>query len=111
MAVSVQTLIDSKYAEAAQTFQYVVDANTTVVIDKFTATNVSASNASISINLVDSGFAGNSNLIVDARKIAPGETYTCPELTTHVLQSGAGISTLASAGSAITIRASGRVIT
>jgi len=109
MAVSIQTIIDSKYAEDVQVFQFVAD--TTVIIDKFTATNVSSSSEQISINIVDEGSPADSNLIIDERTIAPGETYTCPELINHALQAGSGIATLASAPNAITIRASGTVIT
>ena len=49
--------------------------------------------------------------MVQTRTIAPGETYTCPELIGQVLEDGGFISTLASAASAITIMASGRIVT
>ena len=109
MAVSIQTLIDSKYAEDSQVFQFVSDF--TVFINKFTAVNVSSNSEQISVYLTDDGSPADSNLIIDGRTIAPGETYTCPELINHALQSGAGIATLASAANAIVIRASGTVIT
>jgi len=57
------------------------------------------------------GTANAANLIIDARTIVPDETYTCPELVGHVLDSGGFISTLASAATSLTIRASGREIT
>ena len=86
--------------------------NCRTIIDKFTATNTSAANATISVNIIQSGgSAGNSNLIVDAREIAPGETYTMPELVGQVLDPSAFLSTIASSATAITIRASGREIT
>jgi hypothetical protein len=110
MAVTVKPLIGSKQMEAAQTTQYTA-ANCTAIIDKFTATNTSASNAVISVNLVSSGgSAGATNLIVDNRAIAPDETYTFPELVGQVLANGGFISTTGTA-SALTIRASGREIT
>ena len=63
------------------------------------------------MNLVAaSGTPGAGNLIVDTRTIAPGETYTCPELVGHNLEIGGFISTATSAN-VITIRASGREIT
>ena len=66
----------------------------------------------ISVNLVTIGdTAGASNLIVDARSIAPDETYTCPELVGQALESGGFISTIASAATSLTVRASGREIT
>ena len=111
MSVLVKTLIPSKQAEASQTTQYTA-VNCKTVIDKFTVTNTSAANATLSVNLVTSGGSpGVSNLIMDDRAIAPGEAYTCPELVGQTLEPGAFISTLAGTASALTIRASGREIT
>lgn len=110
MTVTAKPLIGSKEMEAAQTTQYTA-VNCTSIIDKFTATNTSASNAVISVNLVSSGgSAGASNLVVDTRAIAPNETYTFPELVGQVLANGGFISTTGTA-SALTIRSSGREIT
>ena len=110
MTVTTKPLINSKEMEAAQTTQYTA-VNCTAIIDKFTATNTSVSNAVISVNLLNAGgTAGASNLIVDARAIAPNETYTFPELVGQVLASGGFISTTGTA-TALTIRSSGREIT
>ena len=110
MAVTVKTLIPAKQAEATQSGQYTA-VNCRAIIDKFTATNTSAGNVTLSVNLVTfGGTADNSNLIVDTRAIAPNETYTFPELVGQVLESGGVISTIASAATSITIRASGREI-
>lgn len=111
MSVLVKTLIPSKQAESSQTTQYTA-INCKTIIDKFTATNTSAGNVTISVNLVTSGgSAGVSNLVVDSRAIAPGETYTFWALVGQVLEPGAFISTIASAATSLTIRASGREIT
>jgi len=111
MSVTVKTLIPAKQAENVQTTQYTA-VNCKAIIDKFTATNTSAGNVTISVNLVSSGgAAGVSNLIVDTRAIAPDETYTFPELVGQVLESDGFISTVASAATSLTIRASGREIT
>lgn len=111
MSVLVKTLIASKQAENAQTTQYTA-VNCKTIIDKFTATNTSAGNVTISVNLVTSGGSdGVTNLIVDSRAIAPDETYTFPELVGQVLEPGDFISTLAGAATSLTIRASGREIT
>lgn len=110
MAVTVKTLIPAKQAENVQTAQYTA-VNCRAIIDKFTATNTSAGNVTISVNLIASGgSAGNSNLIVDARAVAPNETYTFPELVGQVLEAGSFISTIASAATSLTITASGREI-
>jgi hypothetical protein len=111
MTVTVKVLIPAKQAESIQTTQYTA-TNATAIIDKFTATNTSAGNVTISVNLVTSGgSAGASNLVVDTRAIAPDETYTFPELVGQVLAAGGFISTIASAATSLTIRASGREIT
>jgi P pilus assembly chaperone PapD len=111
MTVTVKALIPAKQAENTQTTQYTA-TNCKAIIDKFTATNTTAANVTISVNLVTSGgSAGASNLIVDTRAIAPDETYTFPELVGQVLDSGGFISTIAGTASALTIRASGREIT
>ena len=111
MTVSIKVLIPAKQAENSQTTQYTA-VNCKAIIDKFTATNTTAGNVTISVNLVTGGgSAGASNLIVDTRSIAPDETYTFPELVGQSLESGGFISTIASAATSLTIRASGREIT
>jgi hypothetical protein len=111
MAVIVKVLIPAKVAEVLQTTQYTAQGVTTI-IDKFTATNYSASAATISVNLVTAaGSAGNDNLIVKTKTLLPNETYTFPEIVGQVLSPGAFISTIAGTASAINIRASGREVT
>lgn len=111
MTVTVKTLIPRKQAEAVQTTQYTA-TSCKAVIDKFTVTNTTAGNVAFSCNLVASGgTAGDSNLIIDAKTIAPGETYLCPELVGQSLEPYGFISTLAGAATSLTISASGREIT
>lgn len=110
MAVSVKVLIPAKIAEAAQTTQYTA-SGVTAVIDKFTATNYGAATASLSVNVVTQfDTTGNQNLIVKTKSLQPNETYTFPEIVGHVLAPAGYISTLASAATSITIRASGREV-
>lgn len=111
MSVTIKVLIPAKQAESVQTTQYTA-TNTKAIIDKFTATNTSVGNVTISVNLVNSGGSvGVSNVITITRTIAPGEPYTFPELVGHALEPGDFISTIASAATSLTIRASGREIT
>lgn len=111
MAVTVKNLIPRKQAENAQTTQYTA-TNCKTIIDKFTVTNTSASNVTLSVNLVASaGSASDSNLVLKAKSIAPSETYTCPELVGQTLEASGFISTLAGAATSLTISASGREIT
>lgn len=110
MAVYVRVLIPAKTAENAQTTQYTSTAVTTI-IDKFTATNYSASAATLSVNLVSAlDNPGNANLVMKTVTLQPGQTYLCPEVVGQVLVTGGTISTIASASSTINIRASGRTI-
>lgn len=111
MTVTVKVLIPAKQAENAQTTQYTA-TNCKTIIDKFTATNTTAGNVTMSVNLVTSGgTASVSNLIVDTRSLAPDETYTFPELVGQALDVSGFISTIASAATSLTIRANGREIT
>ena len=111
MTVTVKVLVPAKTVENTQTTQYTASGVTTI-IDKFTATNYSASAATISVNLVTSSFsAGNNNLITKTKTLQPAETYTFPELVGQVLGSGDFISTIAGTASAVNIRVSGREVT
>jgi len=111
MTVTVKVLIPAKIAEATQTTQYTA-TNLTAIIDKFTATNYSASAATISVNLVTAAdTAGNQNLITKTKTLQPSETYTFPELVGHVLAANGFISTIAGTATSINIRASGREVT
>lgn len=111
MTTTVKNIIPRKQAENVQTGQYTA-VNCKTIIDKFTATNTSGANVLFSVNLVASGdTAGNGNLVLKTRSIAPNETYTCPELVGQTLESGGFISTIAGTASALTISASGREIT
>lgn len=110
MSVTVINIIPAKQVESVQTTQYTVSSVKTI-IDKFTITNTSSSNVIFNCNLViNDGSVSNSNNILNDRVILPDETYTCPELVGHSLESGSFISTLASASNSLTIRASGREI-
>lgn len=111
MAYTPKELVSAKQAEDAQTTQYTA-TNVTAIVQKFTVTNTTGGAVTFSANLVASGgAAADSNLIIDARPIASGETYSCPELIGQILQSGSFISTLAGAATSLTIRASGLEVT
>jgi hypothetical protein len=110
MTVTVKVLIPAKTAENTQTTQYTASGVTTI-IDKFTATNYSATAATISVNLVTGATsAGNDNLIVKTKTLQPAETYTFPEIVGQALAASGFISTIADTASAINIRSNGREI-
>ena len=111
MTVTTKVRIAAKTAENSQTTQYTA-TGVTAIIDKFTATNYSASAATISVNLVTAaGSAGNDNLIVKTKSLQAGETYTFPEIVGQVLAPSGFISTIAGTASAINMRVSGREVT
>ena len=111
MAVTVKVLVPAKTVESSQTTQYTA-TGVTAIIDKFTATNYSASAATISVNLVTvAGSAGNTNLITKTKTLQASEVYTFPELVGQVLGAGDFISTIADTASAINMRVSGREVT
>ena len=113
MTVTARNLVPAKLVEDTQTTQYIVASNVTAtIIDKFTATNISGSSATISVNLVTgSDTPDDKNLITKTKTLAPSEVYTFPELVGQILPKSAFISTIASAVSAINMRVSGREIT
>jgi len=111
MTVSVKVLVPAKTVENVQTTQYTA-TGVAAIIDKFTATNFTATAATISVNLVTvSGSAGNSNLITKTKTLQASEVYTFPELVGQVLGIGDFISTIAGTASAINMRVSGREVT
>ena len=111
MTVIVKNIVPGKTVEATQVTQYTA-VNVTTIIDKFTATNYSATAATISVNLVTTaGSAGNINLITKSKTLQPSEVYTFPELVGQVLNPGDFISTIAGTASAINMRVSGREVT
>jgi len=111
MTVSVKVLVPAKTVENTQTTQYTA-TGVTAIIDKFTATNFSATAATISVNLVTAaGSSGNSNLITKTKTLQASEVYTFPELVGQVLGIGDFISTIAGTVSAINMRVSGREVT
>lgn len=110
MTITVQNFIVPKFAENVQTAQFTASGGK-AIIDSFTALNTSASNVTFALNIVPfGGVVGTSNLVI-SREIAPNETYICPEVIGKVLDDGWVISTLAGAASALTIAASGRLVT
>lgn len=111
MAVTSRELIPAKLVENTLTTQFTATA-ATAVVQVFTVTNITAAVQTISVHLVAGGdTAGTANKVIDARRIAAGETYDFPELAGHVLEAGSSMATIASAGSSIVLRVSGIEIT
>jgi hypothetical protein len=113
MTVSNKVLIAPVLLAASQTTLYTAPTGAKSIIDKATVTNIHASNnVTISVNIVDLGdTASTTNLLVDARVIAVGETYTLPEMVGHNLATGDFISVIAGGATSLSLRVSGREIT
>ena len=107
--VTAKNLVTSKFIENSQTTQYTAQ-NGKALIDKCTITNVTASAAKFSINLVLTGSAGTSNLIIKDQSVAAGNVYLCPEVVGHVIESGGSISTISDSTDALVLRISGREV-
>lgn len=98
-----------KQIEAVNTTQYTCPSDASIaVITKFTVTNTSTATVNFSCNLVEGGdTVGDQNLIVDARPIAPGETWNAIPMIGQKIGRAGIISTLASAATSLTISACG----
>jgi hypothetical protein len=111
MAVTAKGLIASQQLTNANATYYTA-TNVRTIIDKFTLCNTTAGAITVTIDIVDSGgSAGVTERVISVKSIAAGETYTCPEMVGQILNSGDSIQGLASAGTSITIRGSGREVT
>jgi hypothetical protein len=107
MSVTPKTLIAAQQLTNASALYYTA-TNVQTIIDKMTVTNTTVGAITVTVYI---GTAAASTTMISARSIAAGETYTCPELTGHILNNGDTIYALASANTSITIRASGREVT
>ena len=111
MAITNKVLIESKEMEAALTTQYTVPATTKAIVDKFTATNVTASPATITIYFTPTGGTpGLDTKIIDSKVIEANSEDQLSATVGQGLEAGGFISTEGTA-SAITIRCTGREIT
>ncbi len=112
MSVQASVLIHPVYAPASDTTVYTSPADTTTIIDKFTATNTDSSARTLSVNIVPSGGTLDAeNLIIKDVSIGIGETMDFTTLQNHILGDGDQISVIASDASKVVIRSSGRKIT
>lgn len=109
MATQIKTFINAKYLENTQTTQ--ITSSILTILDKITITNITTGNVNFSANICDSGeTAGNSNLIIKTKIIAPNETYDCFELVGQVLETGSFLSMIASSASSLVLKIDGREI-
>lgn len=110
------TVVSKPFFQAqyvANTNQFVYRAeDVTGKVEAATATNMGATDATITIFAVETGGApGASNTIVDTQRVRPGATYLMPELRGQTFGVGDEIHAVASVASAIVLRISGLEIT
>lgn len=110
MSVTARPLVTTGYAASSETTVYTsTDART--IIDKFTVYNSDTAPITYVVKLVPSGVSAAAQHVILSKVVAPGETYTVPEVIGHVLESGGFISEVASTASKLTRRISGRQVT
>lgn len=111
MTVVSKALLETTQITNADVTYYTAPANTRVLIDKVTATNVTAGAVTLTANIVASGGAvGAANINISAQSLAGNTTYLCPEVAGHTLNPGDFLSFKASAGASINVRVSGREV-
>lgn len=109
MIVTAKCLINSQFATTGSTLYTASSVRT--IIDKFTAYNSDAGAVTVSIYIVPvSGTFGNSNAVMKTYSIASGATKDFSELQNQILESGDSIYVVASVGSKLAVRASGREV-
>lgn len=72
--------------------------------------NTDSSPRTITVNIT-TGSSSAANQIINARTLAPGETYVSPELAGAVIPAGSSIRGVASAASVIVVTMSGITVT
>lgn len=107
MTVTPSALVETGYAANAETTVYTAAVRT--IIDRCTGYGVGV--ADLTIKLVPSGGSASAANVVEKKTFAIGDSYSFPAIVGHVLEPGDFISALASAGSAVNLRISGRKVT
>lgn len=103
-------LVTAKYAANSETTEYTTAAGTRTILDKFTAYNGHTASVLVTVKVVPNGGTAGASHVIASKAIAPGETYTFPEVVGHVLEPGGFVSVIAATASAVVIRLSGREV-
>jgi len=89
MSVSQKNIIPGVALTASLVTLYTSPTGTKSRIINATITNDTAGVIPATVHIVSSGgSASSANKRISARNIAPGETYTCPELIARVMEPG-----------------------
>lgn len=91
---------------------YYTATNVQTRLDKCTVCNTTAGALTFSIYKVSSGgSAGATNTLISTRSINAGETYTCPEVVGHWINSGGFLAAIASSAASLALSVSGIEVT
>lgn len=94
------------------TTQYTVPTNTKAVITNMTLYNSSTGAVTATVHTIATGASESAGtIIIGARVLAGGETYTCPEAIGKVLLATGTIRALASATLTVSIQVDGYEVT
>lgn len=112
MTILDKTLVAGSQIAATATTYYTAPANTRVIITNISLTNTTANAVTATVHIIPVGATESaSNMIISARTLAPGETYSCPMMPGKHLDATGTIRALAGSATSITIQASGYEVT
>lgn len=108
MAQTLKVLIDGQFLTTSPAAYYTAPANKQTVIRRLVITNVSGSDATVTLYLVSgSGSPSNSNMVIKARTLIAGESYVSPECSSQILGNSGKIVGTASVDNSLNVYASG----
>lgn len=111
MTITAKCLFEAAFAPSSAGIVYIAPSSTTTIIDKFTATNVTGSAATLTVCIVPfTSSASSSNTIVSSFSVAGNTTQDFSSLQNQILNAGDFISITAGTASALVTRGSGREI-
>lgn len=107
MTVTSKVFFQADYVAASDQLIYQAES-VTGKIETATATNSSATDATLTVYAVKSGETPSaSNTVVSSQRVRPGDSYLLPELRGQTLEAGDGVYAMASVASSIVLRISG----
>lgn len=100
-----KALVQGSVLTGSAAVYYTADAAVRAIVKSASVVNTTGGAVAVTIYKVpNGGTPGAANTIISARNVASNETYNCPELVNHVLETGA---TLQALGSGLTFVVSG----
>jgi hypothetical protein len=110
--ITAKSLVDGVNLTNTAATYYTAGDNVRTIITKATFVNDDTSAVTVTINLVPSaGSASYANRITKSKSLAAGETWSCSDLVSHVIEANGFISMLASVDAKIGCRISGYEVT